>query len=699
MNPSVNFSLAGKPRFSFSGKLASLKPYLWLLAILLLAYLPLSTCYFGMKNDAFSDNFPNKYFLSEALHSAMLPLWNPYMNFGFPVYADVGFAFWNPVTWLFTLIGYNAYTLTVEVLLYIYLAGIFMYRLGVFLKFDQKLAVVVAAMYMCSGFFTGCLQYINFLTAAAFLPLLLMAYLNLLQNPGFKKSIMLSFAGYMVFAGGHPAIPFGSVYFLAIFSVMFFALNKTYLTNAKSFVKYLLLSGLIFVLVASPAIYSYSSILDSYSRYSAQQNLPLTNTGFDPLSFLSFVFPMITLVKQGVFSNDLAMRNGYISLIAVFAIVVSINTKSRLNLVFLCTGIIMLLFCAGGEFKQSFYRNLPLLNYVRTNGEYRVFSILCFCLSAGVGLQHIIHDELAKEYLIRVFKYFKVLLVALVAFVIIFFFSSLVSYAKGLFASGSGVVALLKGFYDTAPFDLFLLKNASIAFIFILLFAFALKRKRYNFFFLLIVADLVVQSILYLPATGIGQVTLHDINAIYSANPKGIVNPSLVPVNAIDTFDIKTTGLVGDASYYNKKIGTTRLNDYPSFFRNTEDYFNSNTKDTVSKMPYVFLKSQVLEDADFVRISVESFRPTAIKIDVRSPRPDTLILLQNNYKYWRVFVSEKPVEVIPVYKTFMGVAVTQGQSEIEFQYHDPVLPWLLMLSCVTIIGCVFYFAKPRKLLR
>ena len=225
--------------------------------------------------------------------------------------------------------------------------------------------------------FTGCLQYINFLTAAAFLPLLLMAYLNLLQNPGFKKSIILSFAGYMVLQAGTRLFHLGQFIFWQFFRDVF-ALNKTYLTKVKSFVRYLLLSGLIFVLVASPAIYSYSSILDSYSRYSAQQNLPLTDTGFDPLSFSLFVFPMTTLVKQGVFSNDLAMRNGYISLIAVFALVVSINTKNRLNLVFLCTGITMLLFCAGGEFKQSFYRNLPLLNYVRTNGEYRVFSILFF---------------------------------------------------------------------------------------------------------------------------------------------------------------------------------------------------------------------------------------------------------------------------------------------------------------------------------
>src|SRR5436305_13009828 len=107
-------------------KLQQFKPYLLLLLILFIAYLPLSTFYFGMKNDAFSDNFPNKYFLSEALHAGTLPLWNPYLNFGFPIYADPGFAFWNPVTWLFAFAGYSAYTLTAAVLLYIYFAGVFM---------------------------------------------------------------------------------------------------------------------------------------------------------------------------------------------------------------------------------------------------------------------------------------------------------------------------------------------------------------------------------------------------------------------------------------------------------------------------------------------------------------------------------------------------------------------------------------------
>ena len=116
------------------------KYYILLLFILLVAYLPLSTLHFAMKNDAFSDNFPDKYFLSQSLHAGIFPLWNPYMNFGFPVYADPGFAFWNPITWLFAAIGYSAYTLTIEVLLYIYLAGIFMFRLGKWLRLSLPVA-------------------------------------------------------------------------------------------------------------------------------------------------------------------------------------------------------------------------------------------------------------------------------------------------------------------------------------------------------------------------------------------------------------------------------------------------------------------------------------------------------------------------------------------------------------------------------
>src|SRR5277367_2980438 len=92
--------------------------YLLLGLFLYLAYLPLSSFLFALKNDALTENFPHKYFFSAALLPGHWPLWNPYINFGLPLYADPGFAFWHPLTWLFGAIGYNVYILTVEILVY-----------------------------------------------------------------------------------------------------------------------------------------------------------------------------------------------------------------------------------------------------------------------------------------------------------------------------------------------------------------------------------------------------------------------------------------------------------------------------------------------------------------------------------------------------------------------------------------------------
>src|SRR5215471_12209759 len=96
---------------------------LFLLLLCLIAYLPLSSFQFALKNDAFIFNFPPKHFFSESLHAGALPTWNPYLNFGFSIYAYLFFAWLQPITWIFGFIGYNFYTFTIEVLLYIYLSG------------------------------------------------------------------------------------------------------------------------------------------------------------------------------------------------------------------------------------------------------------------------------------------------------------------------------------------------------------------------------------------------------------------------------------------------------------------------------------------------------------------------------------------------------------------------------------------------
>src|SRR5664279_5431351 len=122
--------------------------YLLLFLFLFIAYLPLSSFLFALKNDALTTNFPNKYFFSASLHDGFLPLWNPYINFGLPLYADPGFAFWNPITWIFGFIGYTVPMMTVEILLYIWIAGITAFELSLWFGHSRRVSFCVGMMYM-----------------------------------------------------------------------------------------------------------------------------------------------------------------------------------------------------------------------------------------------------------------------------------------------------------------------------------------------------------------------------------------------------------------------------------------------------------------------------------------------------------------------------------------------------------------------
>jgi hypothetical protein len=675
---------------------AKLKPYLTLLVILLLAFLPVSTFYFGMKNDAFSDNFPNKFFFSEAIHSGFLPLWNPYLNFGFPIYADPGFAFWNPITWFFgAVIGYSAYTLTAEVLLYIYIAGVCMYRLCRYFNFTRAIAIAVASMYMCSGFFTGELQHINFLTAAAFLPFVLQQFLVLCKRPNYKNAALASIAYYFVFAGGHPAIPVGTIYFLLALIISLFIFDKETRQNWKVLLQYHLLAVLIFILLYSPALYSIFSIINQYGRREALHQLNETSYGFSPASYLSFLYPFATVKDAPFLTDDLSMRNVFFSLPAVAFVVCQLKNKNYIvRSLFICAAF-MLVLSSGGYIKGVLYSYLPLLSYIKTNGEFRVFSILSFCLIAGFALNELNINPPAIYFTYR--RTIKILLLISLA---IFFFGLIKSFSSLLHLFNLNIkapVTAIKVFIDNLTFYNVLLISAAIGCVICLLLLAAKANTKK--IVLIIIADLMINSIIYLPFTGVGTVTLSAIQSVYNTSEKGIIKPSLTPIKSIDTFSAEKTGLIGSSSFYNKKIGITKLTDYPSYFANTADYFKSDLPGVLNNLPYVFLKKNINNyvnnfQRDEKALPVNFFSPQKISVTVDASQEDSLVLLQNYYKFWRAEADGREIAVNKSFITFMSVPVHKGCQLVTFYYEDKWLILFVVLSMSTfLIILLFIFKK------
>ena len=670
-------------------RLAALLPYAILLLVLLVAYLPVCTFYFGMKNDAFSDNFPNKFFLSEAIHAGQLPLWNPYMNFGLPIYADMGFAFYNPITWVFASIGYNAYTLTAEVLLYVYLGGIFMLRLARFLGLTSKINLVVAAMYMCSGFYTGCLQYINFLTAAAFLPLVLQTLLQLFNHPSFKSSFWFATACYAVFAGGHPAIPIALLYFLAMLVFLLFIFSPQYQVQAKNICFSLAISLGLMVLLYLPALYGYVTILPFYARGGPAQQALTTEAGFTPWAWISFFFPFATAANTNFFVTDVAMRNGFFGVAGFVCVVLSLKSKQLYARVLLIAALLMLLLSTGGWVKEVLFSKMPLLQYVRYNGEYRVFSLLCFCVLAGFGLRKL--EEGEKPFTLYFKRALMIVAISCCCILITFAATNAVGF-NALFAklhqplpAAQKIKAILAG-----SLPVFLMASAALTLLVTVLSFIAVQKHRFNLLVGIVLCDVVFNCMIYLPVTGVGQVTLQQIQAVYNTSPKGIPIPPLVPINNIHTLDAKTTGLVGDATYYNKLIGTTKLTDYPSYFTSTAAYFNNRPiVNQVSKHPFVFTKTAPSTGA----ITIQQFSPTVIHVLVNTPASDTLVLLQNNYRFWHATVNGQKVPIATMYTTFLSVKINKGANDVVFYYQDRWLGFYLLISLAVLIVSLSVVAR------
>jgi len=669
--------------------------YLLLAVFLIIAYLPVSSFLFALKNDALTDNFPNKYFFSASLQAGYLPLWNPYINFGLPLYADPGFAFWEPITWIFGYIGYNIYTLTIEVLFYIWLAGVFMYELGKYFRHSFLVCFLMAAMYMCCGFFIGNLQHINFITCAAFLPIGVKTFLQLQEKFSYRRLLYCALSLYFLTTGGHPAIPFATIYFLtAIFLCLFFFRDKG--QNKKVFYSQLLKSNLLlivcFVVLATPLLYSYLEVMPYISRSGPVNQNNNAYAGFSITSYLSFLFPFATTAKSDIFNNSSLMRNGYFSFIGFAFFLVSLfSLKNKYQIIFLISGMMMLVLSLGGAAKIVIYPYLPFLKYIRINGEYRIFSILSFIIIASFPLNKSFESN-TTGIADKIFLIFMSIGVIVILWVMLHPSQALV-FSKSQH-EGNNMRNEIKWWLDNLKMYDRLLISAIVLLVFLLLY-FLLKKNLPSRVLLagIIIADLLIFAWLHLPVTGVQKRSVAAMENYFSEVRPGIPIPSLIPIKNNTWAGGSLSKIIGCWPYYSKQPGTPAYCDYPTLLSSTKDYFLSSLPMSVNRQPFIFFKADSGSSSSLV---IRKFSPGSISIQTNTENPDTLILLQNFYPNWKVLVNNQPASIHKEFISFIGVPLQHGNNHIYFYFKNNMLlvyVFVSVSSLLIVISLALYEAK------
>jgi hypothetical protein len=170
--------------------------------------------------DALVFFYPLRAYLGDALRSGRIPLWNPYLFMGAPFLANPQTAVLYPPSWLF-VVGpvYAGYT--VQLVVHVFLAAAFMYAFARRALGACVLASVVGGLaYGFSGFTVAQTGHLNQLSAAAWLPAVLLSYDRAVTTRRIAWIGLGALALALELLAGHPQVVYMTLIALALFGLV-----------------------------------------------------------------------------------------------------------------------------------------------------------------------------------------------------------------------------------------------------------------------------------------------------------------------------------------------------------------------------------------------------------------------------------------------------------------------------------------------
>lgn len=698
-------TIAGIIRFAASN------PFVWGLVFILLAYWQIVSLQYSFKFDMVDSYLPYRYLVGESLQNKIFPFWNPYIQCGYPIYADL-MSTWSPLVLGIGLFGYNMVAIHFSMVFFMFVAYAGIYQIAISLGFDRKTAFLAGIVYVCSGFFVGHQAHINFIASAAWLPWLFFFYNSLLKQFQIRAFIIFLLVLYLNVTSGYPGLTIIGAY--AMVAILIYRLWKT---NSKHIYIHILFMHVGFIVFAflffSPMILAFVQAQPYIERFSVLTDANLLYGSLKPASFLSLLAPF-AVTKNPEIYGDMALNSSYFGLIPLSIVIVGLLYCRRNQMWLFFSLVILFALLAMGQvfpFRLLMADYIPLMDKFKYPSIFRLFSIMgsvVVFLYAFRAFQQAYHKM--KAY--RLILGFLILLVLIITLYGYFFhFMNFISDSRG-----KGFSTIIRNFFFHPELDF---QGFIQAFLLFMLLFFSYRLPGTSFVRILplfIVLELFLSTQLTSYMTGHNGVSAITIQNTIKKHPRGFPLPDLqnnVSENKQNHWS--EVGLVRNTSIYEKEHSFERYN--PFVFDNYRELLTSPVlRETAINNPLFYTVNNVLPLSDtskaelyqkpivFVSdkeqnlpgsygsadsLVITDYSPISSKLLIRSK--DTLFVnfLQSHFNGWNAFLNK---EEIPVYQTnllFMGVKIPPGQHELSFIYENKLL--LVLQSISLFIFIVFIF--------
>lgn len=667
------------------------KPYLLLAALVLIAYLPVSSLLFGLKNDAYTGYFPPKFILSELVWAKQAPWWNPYINFGYPFYGDMSAGFWSPFTWItIALGGYNAYSFTFEVLGYLVLASWGFYRLGKRWNWASEVRIILALAYACSGYMVGHLQHVNWISGAAILPWVCAVYWRIWDlEKSCERGLWLGFWMFLLVSTAHPGISIAAVYFLICIALL---QCLSIASRSKHAVIHVVKTHgwaiLAFLLFSAGMLAGYADILPWFER---GEKLSLTRAlehPSGPSTWMSFFAPLVTVRADAWMPTDISMRNWFMGIFPLLCLL-PFHSVTRKKQVWgwLLIGLLFLALSAGGWVKMIAYHVLPGLGYVRLNGEFRIFTMLAWLIASGYTFQAIwAYREAFRVGLVRRMNVLRLLAFIFLLIGIFEWWPLDTSGTSQTTVSTNGTTLgeRIKYWMDTVTMHDMWMIQALVTASAVISIGWALRQQQLRWLRYVLLGQSILFAWLLLPFTGVGKMSTHQIQAWIEKSPAGVP----IPVNDLTEANRAPEGwpaaTLGHWSMYSKAIGPWEEVPYPITLRSGRALFETATFAGTSK-PWAYIKSVNQTE---IPVVVKSYSPTKIELQW-IPTIGNLQIFQVNYPAWKInqqaIKSTNGLLEYPIHPT-------QASAVVEYNLPHTVRGGMI-ISLLALSALLLWLAK------
>ncbi len=703
-------------------------PYIIFLLVAMLVFFPISFFLYPVKYDAIDCFYPWRFHIGECLQNGQLPYWNPFQDLGYPIHADPSSGAWYPMVWIIGYFsGYTIYTIGFEFWIHTFFAGIGFYLLAKTLKFEQNYALLAGISYMLCGVFIGNAQHLPYIISAAWLPFVLNFYFRMVQERSYWNSLRAAFFLFLMVSGGYPAFTIILFYLLLLFFCIYLfkyfqqkdSLNIVHFLG-RHFV--FLIYTILLCLVLFVSIYQVSPYLSRLGDFELEQAL---FSPFSPQSFISFITPLASTTHTDYFNSDLSMRNGYFGLLPLMFFILGIFMKKPREISILFYFGIFSLLASVGEYlpvRAFLFHYVPMMNVFRFPSVFRLFFIIGALLTGIYFLKAQLELAVWKKRKLQIGALG--LILSLFIWIIIARskgYLSLVSFMKTELFTDSAAAT----YWQNTAFQS-LIQLVFLVLFLILLWKIDDKKKWIASILILTFLDLFLATQLNAPSSIYSEhVTAREAHKNTAILPKGF--PNVKPITIEESAHLPGIGQPywKNVSSFQKQYSAEGFN---SFSFSSYEFLESEYPQLFEKIKQnnlLLLSDSVLSTAALPHFKKDSlfspkqlfFEPSELNVlqhkSLKNEKGDTAILLnydaskfeiltrtkkqqlltifQKKYSGWQARINGKQA---PIYKSnlnFMTLLIPEGNTEITFEYKNPLVKTAFYISASTFLITLLLF--------